>query len=110
MGPLIARRLDGTSLGWMKGWVEGRAQAGAPVFADVRDVARAHILAAENLGASGRYIVAASHTTPAAHISAWLQVGWGAGVSRGRRWGGGTATHRALQLQCCQQRASEPVC
>lgn len=55
--------------------MEGKAQSGAPVFADVRDVARAHILAADNPAASGRYIVANSHTTPAAHISAWLQVG-----------------------------------
>lgn len=120
MGPLIARRLDGTSMGYMKvggvwpaallpsallpsallrstlpfsadahtpaaaprapspqAWVEGKAQGGAPVFADVRDVARAHILAAENPAASGRYIVAASHSTPAARISAWLQVGAG---------------------------------
>lgn len=55
-------------------WVEGAAQGGAPVFADVRDVARCHVLAAETPAASGRYIVAASHTTPAAAISAWLQV------------------------------------
>lgn len=54
-------------------WVEGKAQAGAPVFADVRDVARAHILAAENPAACGRYIVAAATTTPASHISACLQ-------------------------------------
>lgn len=75
MGPVISRRLDATSLGWMKGWVEASSspQSGAPVFADVRDVARAHILAAETPGASGRYIVAASHTTPASTISAWLQ-------------------------------------
>lgn len=67
-----------------QGWVEGKAQSGAPVFADVRDVARAHILAAENPAASGRYIVANSHTTLAAHISAWLQVG--AGSSAGAVW------------------------
>ncbi|PRW58359.1 diaminohydroxyphosphoribosylaminopyrimidine deaminase [Chlorella sorokiniana] len=73
MGPLISTRIDGTSMGYMKAWVEGKAQSGAPVFADVRDVARAHILAAEAPAASGRYIVAASHTTPAAHISAALQ-------------------------------------
>ena len=74
MGPLIARRADGTSLGWMRGWLEDAApKSGTPVFADVRDVARAHVLAAEQPTASGRYIVAASHTTPAAQISAWLQ-------------------------------------
>lgn len=75
MGPVISRRSDATSLGYMKGWVEGTAHAGAPVFADVRDVARAHILAAETPSASGRYIVSNSHSTPGAHISAWLQVG-----------------------------------
>lgn len=73
MGPVISRRTDATSLGYMKAWVEGSAQSGAPVFADVRDVARAHILAAEKPGASGRYIVANSHSTPASDISAWLQ-------------------------------------
>ena len=92
MGPVISRRLDATSLGWMKGWVEASSspQSGAPVFADVRDVARAHILAAETPGASGRYIVAASHTTPASTISAWLQV-WGVGGDSGARRGRGLA-------------------
>lgn len=74
--------IAGPCLTHEQAWVEGKAQSGAPVFADVRDVARAHILAAENPAASGRYIVANSHTTPAAHISAWLQVGgcWGQGA------------------------------
>ncbi len=75
MGPVISSRSDATSLGYMKGWVEGTAHQGAPVFADVRDVARAHILAAETPAASGRYIVANSHSTPGVLISAWLQVG-----------------------------------
>jgi hypothetical protein len=69
-------------------WVEGAAQSGAPVFADVRDVARAHVLAAENPSASGRYIVANSHSTPPSHISAWLQVCVWRGLGRGR--GGGS--------------------
>ena len=43
------------------------------MLVDVRDVARAHILAAENPNASGRYIVANSTSTPAQDISAWLQ-------------------------------------
>jgi hypothetical protein len=54
--------------------VEGKAQDGAPTLADVRDVARAHILAAEHPSATGRYIVANSHSTPPHLISAWLQV------------------------------------
>ena len=61
-------------------WVEGGVHSGAPVFADVRDVARAHVLAAETPSASGRYIVAGSHSTPASEISAALQV---------RRWAQG---------------------
>ena len=163
MGPVLSSRTDATSMGYLKAWVEGRAQAGSPVFADVRvqlrcpagcasvpaswcrlslcllpapqtpsqrqplpqhplrgphrpaspspachhhhppllqvrDVARAHVLAAEIPDASGRYIVAASHSTPAALISGWLQVGvcvcvvvvvgWGAGGGGGGGGGG----------------------
>ncbi|KAI3433285.1 hypothetical protein D9Q98_003104 [Chlorella vulgaris] len=73
MGPVISTRADATSLGYMKEWVEGKAQDGAPTLADVRDVARAHILAAEHPSATGRYIVANSHSTPPHLISAWLQ-------------------------------------
>jgi nucleoside-diphosphate-sugar epimerase len=56
----------------MKMWVEGKALGGGPVFADVRDVARAHVLAAETPHASGRYIVANTHSTPPHLISGWL--------------------------------------
>lgn len=73
MGPVISARADGTSVGYMKAWVEGGVQSGAPVFADVRDVARAHILAAENPAATGRYIVANKESTPPQRIVAWLQ-------------------------------------
>lgn len=73
MGPPIAARTDSTSIGYFKAWVEGKAQKGAPVFADVRDVARAHLLAAETPSASGRYIVAASASTPPQLISTWLR-------------------------------------
>ena len=54
--------------------MEGKAQSGAPVFADVRDVARAHLLAAETPSAKGRYIVANSHSLPASQIAAWFKV------------------------------------
>jgi nucleoside-diphosphate-sugar epimerase len=74
MGPLISAREDqGTSAGFMTGWAEGAAMGGAPVFADVRDVAKAHILAAETAEASGRYIVAASQTAPPHLVSSWLR-------------------------------------
>jgi nucleoside-diphosphate-sugar epimerase len=59
----------------VQGWLEGGAQSGAPVFADVRDVARAHVLAVEVPEAKGRYIVANSHSTPSSLIAAWFQVG-----------------------------------
>ena len=54
--------------------LEGQAPSGAPVFADVRDVARAHILAVEVPEAKGRYIVSQAFTTPPHLISKWLQV------------------------------------
>lgn len=73
MGPIISARTDGTSVGYMKVWAEGTAQSGAPVFADVRDVAKAHVLAAENPAASGRYIVANPLSTPPQDITTWLQ-------------------------------------
>ena len=73
MGPPIGARTDSLSVGYFKGWVEGHAQGGAPVFADVRDVARAHVLAAETPEANGRYIVAAAASTPPHLISAWLR-------------------------------------
>ena len=72
MGPVIGRRLDGISAGFMKAWLEGKASAGNITYCDVRDVARAHILAAETPAAAGRYIV--SHATSASpgFISATL--------------------------------------
>ena len=73
MGPIISARTDGTSVGYLKTWAEGTAQSGAPVFADVRDVAKAHVLAAENPEASGRYIVANPLSTPPQDITAWLR-------------------------------------
>lgn len=65
LGPPLLRGAAGTSVGFMKGLIEGKtAPSGAPVICDVRDVARAHVLAAETPGASGRYIV--SHAGPLA--------------------------------------------
>jgi nucleoside-diphosphate-sugar epimerase len=72
MGPVLSPRAGGTSVGYMRRWVQGGAHAGAPVFADVRDVARAHVLAAEVPEASGRYIVAAEEGTPPQQVAAWL--------------------------------------
>ncbi len=57
----------------VQAWLEGTA-GGNPTHADVRDVARAHILAAENPAASGRYIVSQSQTCDPAEVGRWLQV------------------------------------
>eukprot|EP00441_Pelagodinium_beii_P044326 CAMPEP_0197629634 /NCGR_PEP_ID=MMETSP1338-20131121/7404_1 /TAXON_ID=43686 ORGANISM="Pelagodinium beii, Strain RCC1491" /NCGR_SAMPLE_ID=MMETSP1338 /ASSEMBLY_ACC=CAM_ASM_000754 /LENGTH=369 /DNA_ID=CAMNT_0043200707 /DNA_START=70 /DNA_END=1179 /DNA_ORIENTATION=+ len=58
MGPVMSRRVEGTSVGLMKGVIEGTPIPMSFPWCDVRDVARAHIKAAENPEASGRYIVA----------------------------------------------------
>eukprot|EP00884_Botryococcus_braunii_P007145 jgi/Botrbrau1/16431/Bobra.0142s0030.1 len=57
LGPVISDRVGGTSVGYMKGLLEGAPASGAPVICDVRDVARAHILAMEKASSSGRYII-----------------------------------------------------
>ena len=58
-----------------QGIAEGTALQGMPLICDVRDVARAHVLAAEEPSASGRYII--SHRAPltATALSHALQVG-----------------------------------
>lgn len=59
----------------LQGWLEG-SPGGDPTHADVRDVARAHILAAENPSASGhRYIVSQRQSSNPAEVGRWLQVG-----------------------------------
>ncbi|CAL5221716.1 g3958 [Coccomyxa viridis] len=62
LGPVLSSRADGTSVGFLKGIAEGTPAQGTPLICDVRDVARAHVLAAENPRAAGRYIV--SHRAP----------------------------------------------
>lgn len=73
MGPVLSPASNATSVNYFKSWLEGKVQDGAPVFADVRDVAKAHILAAENPRAKGRYIVANDTSTPPSMISSWLK-------------------------------------
>lgn len=74
LGPLLSSRTDGTSVGYMKKWVEGNAiDPGYPFFADLRDVAKAHILAAEVPEASGRYIVGYETSPPPQIIVKWLR-------------------------------------
>lgn len=61
MGPSLAHNSDSASLGFMKDILVGKFAMGAPdlhfCFVDVRDVAKAHILAAEKPSANGRHIL-----------------------------------------------------
>lgn len=67
LGPTLSGRSDSTSVNFMRDMVNGRFATGCPPFTfgivDVRDVARAHILAGFTPGASGRHIVSAACLT-----------------------------------------------
>jgi nucleoside-diphosphate-sugar epimerase len=65
MGPVHAPRVDGVSVGTMKNVVEGAALPFSFPWCDNRDVAKAHIAAAVNPTASGRYIVSHPDLIPA---------------------------------------------
>ncbi len=62
MGPTLNPKSNSESLHFMKEMIGGKYFLGAPVlsigFVDVRDVAKAHILALESETASGRHILA----------------------------------------------------
>lgn len=61
MGPSLSERADGTSVNFMRSMINGKFAPGVPDmtigFVDVRDVARAHILAGLTPNAKGRHIV-----------------------------------------------------
>ncbi|AOP32877.1 diaminohydroxyphosphoribosylaminopyrimidine deaminase [Leptospira tipperaryensis] len=61
MGPSLSERADGTSVNFMLSMINGKFASGVPDmmigFVDVRDVARAHILAGFTPSAKGRHIV-----------------------------------------------------
>lgn len=63
MGPSLSKRLDGTSVEFMKNMLKGVFRTGVPDtkmgFVDVRDVAKAHILAGFTPNAKGRHITSA---------------------------------------------------
>lgn len=64
----------------LQGVLEGKGVSGSgTVFADVRDVARAHVLAAETPEAKGRYIVSQAATTPPQLVARLFQVRQGEG-------------------------------
>jgi len=60
MGPSLSKRTDSTSIDLMIQLVTGKFKSGVPsgnmTFVDVRDVAKAHVLAGFTPTASGRYI------------------------------------------------------
>ncbi|MFW5695252.1 MAG: SDR family oxidoreductase [Alkalispirochaeta sp.] len=61
IGPSLSRRTDGASVSIMRQLADGSFKQGAPEiflgFVDVRDVALAHLRAAERTEATGRFIV-----------------------------------------------------
>lgn len=65
MGPSLSTRQDGTSVKYMIGLLNGQFKSGAPdlyfAVVDVRDVAKAHVLAALNPASSGRHICVSDH-------------------------------------------------
>lgn len=60
MGPSLSKRVDSTSVDMMRSLLNGKFKSGVPDLyfgvVDVRDVAKAHILAAMNESAIGRHI------------------------------------------------------
>lgn len=63
MGPSLSRRVDSTSIDTMRALLNGKYKNGVPNLwfgiVDVRDVAMAHILAADNALATGRHLCVA---------------------------------------------------
>ena len=57
-----------------QGLAEGKPAQGTPLICDVRDVAAAHVAAAETPSASGRYIVSQRAPVTAAFVSNLLRV------------------------------------
>lgn len=60
MGPSLSQRVDSTSVDMMRSLINGKFKSGVPDLyfgvVDVRDVAKAHILAATKENAGGRFI------------------------------------------------------
>ena len=65
---------DHTPLRLLQGWLSGKGGTDASTICDVRDVARAHILAAETPTASGRYIVSQESSMSPSFVSETLKV------------------------------------
>lgn len=67
MGPSLSKRTDSTSIEIIQQVSDGKFRTGVPsgkmAFVDVRDTAKAHILAGFTLAASGRHICVSEHKT-----------------------------------------------
>ena len=67
MGPSLSGRNDAASIEFMQNFLKGQFRTGAADLTfgivDVRDVARAHILACERPDAGGRHILVSEHLT-----------------------------------------------
>eukprot|EP00798_Chlamydomonas_sp_ICE-L_P013847 gene13847-19770_t len=73
--PLVASACNSSvSLGFFKEVMEGKGSSppGVFVICDVRDVAKAHILAATTPTANGRYIVSLSTSTNVQNLADWI--------------------------------------
>eukprot|EP00775_Hariotina_reticulata_P006026 gene6026-6264_t len=85
LGPVISsQQSGGVSVGFMKGILEsthGKEFSGSWTVNDVRDVAAAHILAAETPGAKGRYIVSQPASISAHFITDTIKAAWPAAAS-----------------------------
>lgn len=68
---LLSRAL---SMDPAQGLIEGKAAEGTPIICDVRDVACAHVAAAERPSASGRYIVSQRAPITPSFVSQTLMV------------------------------------
>jgi nucleoside-diphosphate-sugar epimerase len=85
LGPVISdQQAGGVSVGFMKGILESppdKEFSGSWTVNDVRDVAAAHILAAENPEARGRYIVSQPDSVSARFITDTLKSAWPAAAT-----------------------------
>ncbi len=67
MGPTLSKRTDSTSISTTSSFLKGDFKSGVPNLAtgvvDVRDIAKAHILAAFTPDAHGRYIISGGEIT-----------------------------------------------
>ncbi|KAK9810012.1 hypothetical protein WJX72_003318 [[Myrmecia] bisecta] len=70
LGPITSARTDAESIKAAKGFIEGQGDTLLATVCDVRDVARAHVLAVETPAAKGnRYLVSQPNNVPAKSLA-----------------------------------------